>query len=157
MQQILQELSNVSATSPRPDQAPDQQDQQQAELPMFGSDLDQINGSYSGTVMIWYINSALLCPMSLTSAEVAAGCLDPSRRAACQAAAYAAVNPDRQMVPGAAAYEAAKLSGADRTAAGAHGVQVVLPALLGAIGGMWSVHPAAQTCFRSCIHVCCGK
>lgn len=129
-QQQQQPLSNATAD-------PQQQQQQHRPLsgPMFGSDLDLTNGSFSGTVVIQYINSALICPVLLTPAQIAAGCTDPGRAVACQAAAYAAADPDRQMAPGAAAYEEAQVAGAVGGGGGNHGVQVVLPAVLASVGG----------------------
>lgn len=112
----------------------------------FGSDLDHVNGSYSGTYALVYFNSVLLCESIAPAPGVAANCSVVKQGAACQAKVYAAMDPDRQLVPGAAAYEEAQaakaLHSADGGAAGGdgdgssnHGVQVVLPAVLGSVGG----------------------
>lgn len=112
-----------------------QTSQQQQETPKFGSDLDDVNGSYSGAYDLWYIRSPMLCPSPTPPPGVGDGCSVAAQGDACAAQIYGAVDPDRQMVPGAAAYQEALAAGIDPNGGGNHGVKVVLPAVLGAVGG----------------------
>jgi hypothetical protein len=112
--------SGANASSP----TPPQQQQQQGQA--FGSDVDAVDGSYSGTFLMHYTQSAVLCPQPISTAA----CPDPRNASACLAAAYDKMNPDRLMEPGAAAYRAAA---GQRKAH--YGVSVILPAVLASVLG----------------------
>lgn len=83
------------------------------------------SGSYGGTFLVHYVDSAWLCPQPLSVAE----CADVRDPNGCLVAAYDRANPDNLLVPGAAAYrlqqEAARRS---------YGTRVVLPAVLCSVG-----------------------
>lgn len=125
------------------------QQQQPQNHTKFGSDLDLVGGSYNGSYILAYFDSVLLCESEqpLPAAAAAANCSVEKGGTACQAKVYAAMNPDRQMVPGAAAYEEAQAAGLLSTAAAGggdggsgddssnHGIKVVLPAVLASVGG----------------------
>jgi hypothetical protein len=112
----------ANASSP----AASQQQQQQQQGQVYGSDVDAVDGSYSGTFIMHYTQSALLCPQPIATAA----CPDPRNASACLAAAYVKLNPDRLMEPGAAAYRAA--AGQRKRH---YGVSVILPAVLASVLG----------------------
>lgn len=137
-QQLQQLMSNASSQPP-----------QQQQVPLFGSDLDFVNGSYSGNIEIWYINTPMLCtdPDVPPDPHFAPGCTNFQSGEACQVQFYNALNPDRLMVPGAAAYEECAAAGVLCGGGGGgngrkYGVQVVLPAVLASVGGgCWESMP----------------
>ncbi|KAF6258032.1 hypothetical protein COO60DRAFT_1693831 [Scenedesmus sp. NREL 46B-D3] len=107
--------------------------QQQKRAAVYGSEVDTLNGSYSGTFLIRYANSSLLC----TQPTAAADCpgQDPGNATACVAAAYQRRNPDRLLEPGAAAYAAAGARWREQQSGRSYGVTVVLPAVLASVLG----------------------
>ena len=89
------------------------------------------SGMYSGTFTVHYNNSAWLpCDKPVMKCSVG------NSSNACLAEAYVALNPDNDPAAIAAAQEAAAnhAVAATETGGGSHGVEVVLPAVLGSIG-----------------------
>jgi hypothetical protein len=113
--------SGSSNSTPAAAAAPQQQQGQ-----VYGSEVDSVDGSYSGTIVMHYTQSAILCPQPLTAVE----CPDPRNASACLVAAYQRLDPDKLMVPGAAAYRAAEGQRKRR-----YGLTVVLPAVLASVLG----------------------
>jgi hypothetical protein len=105
--------------------------QQQQQTAVYGGDVDKVNGSYAGSFLISYANCSLLCQQPLTAASCPG--VDPRNTAACIAAAYQQRDPDRLLVPGAAAFAAAN-AGKQGTG-GNYGLSVVLPAVLASVLG----------------------
>jgi hypothetical protein len=90
----------------------------------------QLGPGYNGTVPVRYVDSLWVCG---APAAACAGLQDSAAVRTCLHAHYAAINPD---VLAAAAAAGAQGSGS-------HGVRVVLPAVLGAVGE-WRGADAAQ-------------
>jgi hypothetical protein len=109
--------------------------QQQQQGQVYGSDVDAVDGSYSGTFVMHYTQSALLCPQPIATAA----CPDPRNASACLAAAYVKLNPDRLMEPGAAAYRAAEGQRKKH-----YGVSVILPAVLASVLGEQDLFVSAR-------------
>jgi hypothetical protein len=105
---------------------------QQQQGAVYGSDVDTVNGSYSGSFIISYSNCSLVCPQSLTAASCPGQ--DPRNATGCIAAAYQRRNPDRLLDPGSAAFAAANV-GRQQGSGGNYGLSVVLPAVLASVLG----------------------
>jgi hypothetical protein len=124
--QNTSQAAAAAAAAPGNSSAANATQQQQQQGAVYGSDVDAVGGSYSGTFVIHYTQSASLCMQPIPTAA----CPDPRNASACLAAEYERLNPDRLMVPGAAAYRAAEGQRKRR-----YGVTVVLPAVLGSVLG----------------------